>query len=128
MSFLFPFQPSADLERVAENVGGDAAVLAALLFNTSTLGTYRIQEHSIHRVKDAIEQGKGIGQLNSEKYRLLLQDVKLAAQQLHETVEEGRHALQRMHLCVGRLLVGMPGTERKQFLGTPREMYSPPFP
>ncbi|RNF21162.1 uncharacterized protein Tco025E_03605 [Trypanosoma conorhini] len=120
MSSLLPFQQSADLGRSAEKVGEDATVLAAFLYNTATLGTYRIQEHSHQRAKDVIEQGRRIGQLNAEKYRPLMQDVQLAAQMLHETVEGGRDALRRMHLSVGRLFVAVPETEQRPPPGTSR--------
>ncbi|RNF02998.1 hypothetical protein TraAM80_06048 [Trypanosoma rangeli] len=120
MSFFPPFQQRADLGRSAEKVGEDATVLAALLCNTATLGTYRIQGHSHQRAKDVIEHGRRIGRLNLEKYRPLVQDVQLAAQNLHETVEGGRAALQRMHLSVGRLFVGMPEMEENPPTGTTR--------
>ncbi|KAH9586526.1 hypothetical protein LSM04_007582 [Trypanosoma melophagium] len=93
---LAPHQ-STEVQSAAEDVANDATVLAALLCNTSMVGMYRIQEHSQRRARDLLEHGKLVGRLNVEKYHPLQEDVEFVSFSLHETVEGGRDALQRMH-------------------------------
>ncbi|ORC91840.1 uncharacterized protein TM35_000054360 [Trypanosoma theileri] len=112
---LTPQQINED-PSAAEDVANDATVVAALLCNTSLIGMYRIQEHSRRRAKDMVEHGKMLGRLNTEKYRPLQEDVELARWSLHETVEGGRDALQRMHHCVGRLIAATQNTDTTKVL------------